>query len=72
MRGLMPLRDAQQERPAAWCGECLGEIYPGETVYRWEGKAVCPDCFKWAVRALLETSPGRLADELGVERQVLD
>ena len=50
----------------------LGEIYPGETVYRWEGKAVCPDCFKWAVRALLETSPGRLADELGVERQVLD
>ena len=36
-----PLRDPQEEEPAAWCRRCRGEIYP------WEAGAdggLCPVC----------------------------
>ena len=44
-----PLRDTQQETPAAWCERCRQEVYSGETMYRWEGQWLCPECFRDAV-----------------------
>ncbi len=36
-----PLRDGQQERPAAWCRNCRGEIYPLEAE---KDGTFCPQC----------------------------
>ena len=59
--------DAQQALPGAYCPRCGGEIYPGEQVYRWEGRELCPDCFRAVVEGLLDLSPLLLAQDLGVE-----
>lgn len=63
--------DPQAVPPAGTCQRCRGEIYPGERVYRWEGRGLCPDCFKAVVSALLEASPALVAADLGVESRVL-
>lgn len=42
--------DSREEVPAAWCRYCRGEIYPGETYYRVDGKAVCTDCLEELAR----------------------
>lgn len=63
-----PLRDVQQERPAAYCSKCSGEVWPGEPVFDWNGKGfVCLDCFKSVVSALLDSDPRLVAVEMGVE-----
>ena len=58
--------DPQQEAPAAFCRRCRGEVYRGETLYFWEGRPICPDCFRLEVQRLLDTSPLLLAQDLGV------
>ena len=62
-----PLRDPQSEPPAALCQGCLGEIYREESSFFWEGRWLCPDCFRAAVLRLLDTSPLLLAQDLGVD-----
>lgn len=62
-----PLRDPQAQPPAAVCRRCLGEIYREECSFLWEGRWLCPDCFRAAVLGLLDTSPTLLAQDLGVE-----
>ena len=67
-----PLRDAQQEAPAGYCEKCEGEVWRGESRFLWEGKWLCPDCFRSAVTNMLDQAPWQLAMELGldVERYV--
>ena len=64
-----PLRDAQDKLPAAW-GDCGHEIYHGEFLGEWEGRMLCPDCWKKAVKRAVDETPCQVALEmqLGVER----
>jgi len=62
-----PLRDVQQDPPSGYCEKCRGEIYQGETLYHWDGKRICPDCFDSAVTLWLHTDPKGLAYALGAE-----
>lgn len=59
-----PLRDPQAEAPVCSCGACLGEVYRGETLFEWEQKKICPDCFRQKISDWLEQSPEQLADAL--------
>ena len=61
------VRDPQGEVPAARCRRCGGEVYRGETLYVWEGRPICPDCFRLTVERLLDISPVLLAQDLGVD-----
>lgn len=65
------VRDRQEEVPAALCRRCGGEVYRGELLYYWEGRPICPDCFRLAVQRLLDTSPALLAQDLGVDTRRL-
>lgn len=58
------MRDAQDERPAAICERCRGEIYHGEDMYLWDGKWVCVDCMRADVTAMLDTSPIQVAIDM--------
>lgn len=62
-----PIEDGQGYVPAGVCMRCAGEIYPGETVFVWEERRVCVDCFRAKVSALLNEAPGEVAQMLGVE-----
>ena len=62
-----PVEDGQECVPAGVCMRCAGEIYPGETVFAWEGRRVCVDCFRAKVSALLKEAPKEVAQMLGVE-----
>lgn len=62
-----PLTDLQAEMPVCRCGSCKGEVYSGESVFRWEKRELCGDCFKDAVTAWLEETPLEVAEELNVE-----
>lgn len=64
---LDPLRDAQEEHPAAWCEGCRMEVYAGEQRYLWEGRWLCHECLCAQVERLLRENPGQLALELGLE-----
>lgn len=69
-KGLLPpLRDIQQDTPACYCKHCSGEVYPGETVYKWQDKEICPDCFKSVVTAWLEEAPREVAAAMGIEME---
>ena len=63
-----PLRDTQQETPAAWCERCRQEVYSGETMYRWEGQWLCPECFREAIE---RTSLAQLALELRLDTETV-
>lgn len=70
--GLRPaLADGQACVPVCLCRRCGGEMYPGETVFRWEGRLVCVDCFKTAVTVWLEEAAREAAQALGVETRAL-
>lgn len=62
-----PLRDKQQDQPAAYCHECGGEVYHGERLYRWEGSFICEDCFRAEIISMLDSHPEQLASELNLE-----
>lgn len=64
-----PLRDVQDEAPVC-TADCGHEIYPGECRFTWEGRWLCPDCFKEAVEQAVRSDPAQVALEmgLGVER----
>lgn len=62
-----PLRDAQDESPACYCGKCGGEVYLGEKLFEWDGKMVCVDCFKGEMCSWLDRSPEQVADALNFE-----
>ena len=66
MKLTYPLADAQQEPPAMY-GDCGCEIYHGEFLAEWEGKMICPDCWRTAVERFLQTDPQLLAQEMGLE-----
>lgn len=58
------LYDSQTAPAAAYCDKCRQEVYHGEARYLWEGRWLCPDCF----RAALESADlGQIAFELGLE-----
>ena len=58
------LYDSQTAPAAAYCDKCRQEVYHGEARYLWEGRWLCPDCF----RAALESADlGQIAIELGLE-----
>ena len=58
------LYDSQTAPAAAYCDKCRQEVYHGEARYLWEGRWLCPDCF----RASLESADlGQIALELGLE-----
>lgn len=75
MRGtpglLPPLRDTQQDEPACYCERknCGGEVFSGETVYTWQGRRICSDCFKSVVTAWLEEAPHEVAAALDIEME---
>ena len=66
---LPPLRDAQQDEPVCHCKRCGGEVYSGETVYTWENKKICSDCFNAVVTAWLEEAPEGIAAALQIETE---
>ena len=63
-----PLRDSQEDRPLCRCQKCGGEVYAGETLFEWEGKKVCVDCFRYAMGVWLKDCPEQVADALGFDR----
>ena len=68
--GLMaPVRDTQQDEPACYCERCGGEVFSGETVYTWQDKKICSDCFKSVVTAWLEDAPNEVAAALETEME---
>lgn len=69
---MSPLRDKQQDPPVAYCHQCGGEVWPGERLYRWEGRFICEDCFRSEVLSLLDTNPEQLALELDLEVSVVE
>lgn len=61
-----PLRDTQADSPVAHA-DCGHEIYHGEFMAEWEGKMLCPDCFRSAVERALRENPAQVALEMGLE-----
>jgi len=64
-----PLRDVQRNGPVCQCQMCLGEVYREETMYEWEGKLICSDCFQDVIWVFVKAHPEELASELGIEMQ---
>ena len=60
-----PLRDSQQEEPVCLCDGCLGEVYREETLYEWQGRWVCVDCFLGEMGRWLSHTPEQAARTLG-------
>lgn len=60
-----PLRDIQDEAPVC-TADCGHEIYHGEFKAEWEGKMLCPDCFRAAVKRALRENPAQVALEMGL------
>lgn len=68
-----PLRDPQMDRPARECDRCRGELYSGETVYNWDGKEICPDCFEEVVTDWVRKAPSEVASALRIStRQLME
>ena len=63
--GCFPLRDVQQEEPVCRCEHCQGEVYREETLYEWQGRWVCVDCFQGEMSRWLTLSPEQAARSLG-------
>ena len=66
LRGIslkFPGRDEKEERPAC-IAHCDHEVYRGEFIAEWEGRMLCPDCWKAAVAAALDKYPLQLALEM--------
>lgn len=61
--------DRQTEPAAAYCDKCKQDVYHGEARYRWEGRWICPDCFKLAVENLLNEYPEQVAAEMGIDME---
>ena len=66
------LRDAQDETPAAYCHRCGGEVWREEYRVRWDGKWICPDCFRAEVERMLDEEPEALADALQLDCEKMD
>lgn len=69
MLNLNPYTDKQEEAPAAYCENplCQQEVYHGEARFQWEGRWLCPDCFRAAVSKALRECPEQVALEMGLE-----
>jgi hypothetical protein len=52
------MQDPQTRAPCGLCLFCGGELYPGESLSRWEGSLLHPDCL---IFALFHRFPLRLA-----------
>lgn len=53
--------DAQARPPVSHCGRCDGEVWSDEPIFQWDGQWICLDCFKDAIKAMLEDDPVLLA-----------
>ena len=56
-----------RNQPLHTVKKCRQEVYHGEARYLWEGRWLCPDCFKSAVEGALNEHPEQLAFELGLD-----
>ena len=63
----IPLYDSQTTPASAYCEKCRQEVYHGEARIQWEGRWLCPDCFRAAVNKALRDSPEQVALEMGLE-----
>ena len=45
-------------------GSCGHEVYCGEFLAEWEGKMLCPDCWRLAVEQVLHDNPVQIALEM--------
>lgn len=45
-------------------GFCGHEVYQGEFLAEWEGKMLCPDCWRAAVERTLRDNPLQVATEM--------
>ncbi len=62
-------RDPQAAEPAAHCERCQGEVYSGETLYRWEGQMVCAGCLRREVERLMPDNLPLLAALMSLETE---
>ena len=53
-------------RPVAQ-GGCGHEVYCGEFLAEWEGKMLCPECWRAAVERALRDNPIQIAMEMQLE-----
>lgn len=67
MLNLNPCSDRQQDNPVSECEKCRQEVYHGEARFQWEGRWLCPDCFRAAVNKALSDCPEQVALEMGLE-----
>lgn len=44
--------EPDDEQPVMFCGNCNGDLYEGDTIYKIDGDTVCEECladyFDWA------------------------
>lgn len=64
-----PFRDPQQSPPAAHCDECGGELYCYDTVFHYDGKTMCRECFAERISTWVREYPYEIAAVLGVEME---
>ena len=64
-----PIYDSQAEEPVCHCGRCRGEVYSGETMFRWDGKLICVDCFKSIISDWVEEQPVLVAFALNTDME---
>lgn len=62
------LYDSQTAPAAAYCDKCRQEVYHGEARYLWEGRWLCPECFRAAID---RTSLAQLALELRLDTETV-
>ena len=56
-----------EKEASAYCEKCRQEVYHGEARFQWEGRWLCPDCFRAAVNKALRDCPEQVALEMGLE-----
>lgn len=64
-----PLSDPQEEAPACECAKCRQGVYHGETMFEWEGKMICVECFKSIIVSWVEEQPVLVAFALNTEME---
>ena len=48
------------------------EIYLGQTVYYWQGRVMCLDCFQDEITDMLDNDPDGLAELVGADVYEID
>lgn len=56
----------------ATVADCGHDLWKGDFMAEWEGKMLCPDCWKAAVSKMLKESPTQIAIEMGLDLEVIE